>query len=500
MNLLQAVKYYYFKNIYFKKYIKLVNQNRHSAIKCQQLVFKELISNAADTAFGREHSFDKIKTYSDFKAHVPVISYKDILPYTARIFKQEKNVLWPGLPAYFGKSSGTTNGSKYIPITNEQLTCTQFAARYMIANLVDQLKTTSFIGGKIFYQADPQIFEIKNEFKCASVSAIKSYLMPHWAQQFALPGKKINSIKDFDEKLNKTIEILLQHDIRSAVALPVWLIQLLTTIEKTTDKKFSEHFPSFRLLFLSGMNYEPYENIIRQHMGNNIFLMENYTATEGNFAYQVVPGEKGMELICNQGIFYEFIPLENYTVNNAERISLNEVEKNKKYVMIISNVSGLWAYKVNDIVYFVSIDPYRICVSGRMEDIFSPFGEHLLPIQAERAMAKVCYQTNTSIVDFCILPGYDHQDGHRYLCYIEFDDIRISEELFAENLHHNLSLENDNYEEFKRAGIFLLPKIIRVKLGFFKEYNKSNTVQQKNKHLVNDVKLIDTFNKINENN
>ncbi|MEP6713311.1 MAG: GH3 auxin-responsive promoter family protein, partial [Ferruginibacter sp.] len=207
----------------------------------------------------------------------------------------------------------------------------------------------------------------------------------------------------------------------------------------------------------------------------------------------------GMELICNQGIFYEFIALENYTVKKPERISLNEVEKNKQYVMIISNVSGLWAYRINDIVSFISIEPYRIIVNGRMEDIFSPFGEHLLPIQAERAMAKACYQTNTSIVDFCILPGFDHQNGHRYLCYIEFDNSIPGKELFAQGLHNALSIENNNYEEFKRAGIFLLPKIIPVKKGFFKEYNKSNTIQQKNRHLVNDIKLIDTFNSINEN-
>ena len=476
----------------------MVHQNRNDAVQCQETVFKELITSAKNTAFGKEHSFEKIRTYNDFKNNVPVRTYEQMLPYTARIFAKEKDVLWPGLPSWFGKSSGTTDGAKYLPLTTEHLNYTQFAARYMIANLVDQLGNTDFIGGKVFYQADPQVFEMKHGFKCASISAIKSYRMPKWTQLFALPGKQIDAIENLDEKLKKTIEVLLKNELKSAVALPVWLSQLLTEIEKTTGKKFREHFSLFKILFLSGMNYEPYEKLIREHMGNDIFLMENYTATEGNFAYQPIPNEKGMELICNQGIFYEFIPLEKQGIKDAERIPLKDVEKNKQYVIIISNTCGLWAYRMNDIVSFISIAPYCICVSGRLADIFSPFGEHLLPLQAERAIAAACKETRTTIIDFTILPQFDHENGHRYLCYTEFETSTDDIKLFAKTLHRSLAEENSNYEEFKRAGIFLIPEIIAVQKGFFKKYNNSKTVQQKNRHLINDSKLIDTFNSLNE--
>ena len=185
----------------------MVHQNRDNAVQCQEIVFTKLIASAVNTAFGKEHSFKTIRTYNDFKNNVPVRTYEQMLPYTARIFAKEEDVLWPGLPAWFGKSSGTTDGAKYLPLTTEHLNCTQFAARYMIANLVDQLGNTGFIGGKVFYQADPQIFEMKNEFKCASISAIKSYRMPKWTQLFALPGKKIDAIEIFEYNLRKVRNI-----------------------------------------------------------------------------------------------------------------------------------------------------------------------------------------------------------------------------------------------------------------------------------------------------
>jgi phenylacetate-coenzyme A ligase PaaK-like adenylate-forming protein len=499
MNLFQGVKYFYFKNIYFKKYIKMVHHNRYAAAECQEIVFNHLIAKAANTEFGKEHCFRQIKTYNDFRNKVPIRTYEQMLPYTERIFKGTKDVLWPGSPEWFAKSSGTTGSPKYLPVTANHLNCTQFAARYMIANLVDQFGSTDFIGGKVYYQADPQVFELKNGFNCASISAIKSAGMPRWAKLFALPGEKVNSIPDLNEKLKRTIEALLQQPVKAAVALPVWLSQLLIEMEKTTGKKFKEHFPLFKILFLSGMNYEPYENFIREQMGGDIFLMENYTATEGNFAYQCLPGKKGMELICNQGIFYEFIALDNEGMMEAERIRLDQVELNKQYVMVISNTSGLWAYRMNDVISFVSVAPYRLCVTGRLGEIFSPFGEHVMPLQAERALAAACKITNTSMVDFTILPGFDYENGHHYICYIEFETAEADVKSFAEILHRALAEENSYYDEFKRAGILLTPEIIFLKKGFFKSYYKAKTVQHKIRHLIKEPELISCFKNFHKN-
>lgn len=502
MSLLTDLKYYYFKNYYFRRFIRLVRHNRNDAAECQEKTLSYLLKQAAVTAFGKDHSFNKINNYQDFRKQVPARSYEDFSIYTARIFNKEENVLWPGLPVYFGKSSGTVSGPKYIPVTKEYLTSTQYAARYMIANLITELRNTDFIGGKVFYQADPQVFEIKNGFKCASISAIKSHQMPNWAQLFSLPGKEIGQIKDLILRLDKTIEAMEQQKIKIAVALPVWLLHFLQEFEKKTGKKFRSQFPLFKILFVSGMNYEPYESLIRQHMGNDILLLENYTATEGNFAYQCQPGKKGMELICNQGIFYEFIPLEQAQDEDPERIQLKEVKVQQQYVLLISTNCGLWAYRVNDIVEFISVKPYRIVVSGRLNDIFSPFGEHLLPIQAEQAMAAVCKQMDIELVDFTILPGFDSTNGHHYICYTEFEKMPVNTESFSRQLHKELSERNDYYNEFNMAGIVLPPRIIQVRQKFFRDLsvlnNKNGTAQQKNRHLINDPSLKNIFSTLNE--
>ncbi len=502
MSLLTRLKYHYLKKYYFRNFTRLIRQNRNDAVGCQEKTFRFLIKRATGTAFGKEHRFDKINNYEDFKRQVPVRNYEDFLIYTQRIFNNEQDVLWPGLPLYFGKSSGTVHGAKYIPITKDYLQSTQYAARYMIANLISVLKNTDFIGGKIFYQADPQVFEIKNGFKCASISAIKSYRMPKWAQLFSLPGKDIGMIEDLNLKLDKTIDAILKNEIKIAVALPVWLLHFLQAFEKRTGEKFKTHFSSFKILFLSGMNYEPYEPMIRQHMGNDIILLENYTATEGNFAYQNQPGKKGMELICNQGVFYEFIPLEQIGKKDPQRLQLKDVQPYLQYVLLISNNCGLWAYRMNDIVEFVSIHPFSIIVSGRLNDIFSPFGEHLLPIQAEQAMAAVCKQTAAQLVDFAILPGFDEINGHRYKCYIEFEQEPTDIDVFSRQLQEELSKRNVNYEEFNRIAILLPPAIIPVRKNFFRDFllpgKKPGSTQQKNTHLINDPILITALLRFNE--
>jgi hypothetical protein len=190
--------------------------------------------------------------------------------------------------------------------------------------------------------------------------------------------------------------------------------------------------------------------------------------------------------------------LENAGIINAERISLKNVKTGQQYIIVISTNSGLWAYRLNDIISFVCIDPFRICVSGRLEDIFSPFGEHLLTVQAERAIVEVCRKTNLSIVDFIILPDFNFEKGHRYLCYIEFENLLPNKNLFAKLLQEALCNENNNYEEFQRAGIIILPEIVPLPKNFFKEYLKNETVQQKTRHFSNDPELISTLNKLNK--
>lgn len=462
--------------------------NRFHATDCQQNIFSELIQNGSHTAFGKEHCFKNIKNYDDFKRHVPVRTYEAFKPYIQRIFNREKDVLWPGLPDYFGKTTGTTDASKYLPVTNAFLSCTQYAAKYMLCNLAMLKGHARFIGKKVFYLDDQQEFENINGFACGAISAIKSSRMPTWAKSFSFPGSCLNGLTEPAQRLNTIIDTIPVNDINMAVALPVWLSHFLNEFEKRKGRKFKAFFPQFSVLFLTGMNCEPYEQLIYEHMGGDLIILENYTATEGNFAYQPVPGVKGMELICNQGIFYEFIPLKEASSPQPARIQLKDVSLFQRYAIVISVCNGLWAYMMNDMVEFVSLNPYRLIICGRLNDIFSPFGEHMLPIQAEQAMAKTSTQANSIIRDFLIVPDFE---ASRYRCYIDFELAPTDIKTFQLLLDQNLCSKNSYYHDLSKASVINQPDIIPVSERFFHNIDvKHVTAQSKTKHLSQDQHIM----------
>ncbi len=489
MSFLSSIQYQY-----LKRYTSLVNTNRVHAIECQQKALSSLLNAAKNTAFGKEHSFNTINNYDDFKSHVPLRSYDDFKPYIKRILSREANILWQGLPAYFGKSSGTSGEPKLLPVTNEFLHSTQYAALYLLRNLSQQLNNTSFMGSKVLTFVDQQRLEKINGFLYGAISTIKMYNKPAWTKYFSLPNDSIKSIQDPLEKIKHIIQNAQGNDIRMIVALPVYLSYFLQQFEAITNKKFKDAFPNFKAVFLSGMNYEPYENLLCNHLGDAVLLMENYSATEGNFAYQVLPHTKGMELICNQGIFYEFVALENMHQQNPERLSLKDVQPAKPYNIIVSANNGLWAYVMNDIVEFVSTQPYRLVVKGRLNDIFSPFGEHMLPIQAEQAMAETCNQTHQTLIDFCIVPDFNYS-SFRYKCYAAFEHATDNVFQFEKTLHYQLSKHNSYYDDLATTGAITHPELIQVSHDFFITFhaNKPNIIhaQQKATHLISDKTIIE---------
>ncbi len=486
MSLLSFIQY-----SYFRRYQKLVNENRHQADKCQQNIFQQLIDSAKNTSFGKEHHFEKIKTHADFVKLVPVREYEEIKPYIEKILLREKSALWPGLPSFFSKTSGTSDDPKYLPVTNEFLRCTQFAAKYMLCNLSAMADYRKFLGKEFFYLTDQQNFEEVNGFRCGAISSIKSFYMPGWASRFSVPKKEINNIADPAKKIDAIIESIQHCDIRTAVALPVYLSHFLKQFEVRTGNKFKTIFPNFNVLFLSGMNYEPYESFLRQHLGNDIIIMENYSATEGNFAYQAVPGKKGMELICNQGVFYEFIPIGDTDKEHPLRLPLNEVEKGRLYNIVISANNGLWAYKMNDIVEFISTEPYRLVANGRLKDIFSPFGEHMLPLQAEQAIAETCMQTHQTLTNFIMIPDFSFE-SYRYKCYAEFESEMNDSFVFSTLLHKQLCKNNSNYHDLVKTGAVTIPKLIPLKKNSFEILTGTSDyyAQQKMTHLISDKNII----------
>lgn len=484
---------------YLKKYSGLVNANRFNAIECQQKTFSSLINTAKNTAFGKEHAFNKLNNYNDFKDAVPLRSYNDFKIYIDRILNKEANVLWTGLPSFFAKSSGTAGNPKLIPVTNEFLRSTQFAALYMLNNLSRQLNSTSFMGSCVLTLGDQQELEKINGFLCGAISSIKMHNRPAFTKHFSFPNNTIKNIKGAEEKITFIIQNIQEKNIKTIVALPVYLSHFLQEFELQTKQKFKDAFANCSVAFLSGMNCEPYENLLRNHLGNDILLMENYSATEGNFAYQVQPNSKGMELICNQGVFYEFIELENIYQQNPERLSLKDVKSSKHYSIIISANNGLWAYVMNDLVEFTSTQPYRLIVKGRLNDIFSPFGEHMLPIQAEQAIAETCKQLHQILVDFTIIPDFNHSP-FRYKFYTAFENPTHNYSEFSVILHQQLSLHNSYYDDLAKTGAITYPEILNVSNDFFISLNadKPGTIhaQQKITHLVSDKEKVEKLRNI----
>ncbi|HYJ62809.1 MAG TPA: GH3 auxin-responsive promoter family protein, partial [Parafilimonas sp.] len=461
--------------------------------------FSSLIAAAKNTAFGKEHAFNTINCYDDFKQKVPLRSYDDFKIYIEKIFNREANVLWTGLPSFFAKSSGTSGNPKLLPVTNDFLHSTQMAALYMLCNLSRQLNSTSFMNGKVLTLADQQDLEEINGFLCGAISSIKMYNKPAFTKWFSFPNNKIKNIEGAAEKIKYIIQNVQGRNIKTIVALPVYLSYFLQQFELQTKQKFKDAFPNFNVAFLSGMNYEPYENLLRNHLGEDVLLMENYSATEGNFAYQVQPNIKGMELISNNGIFYEFVELKNIHQQNAERLPLKDVKESTPYSIVISANNGIWAYVMNDIVEFVSTQPYKLIVKGRLNDIFSPFGEHMLPIQAEQAIAETCKQTHQTLIDFCIVPDFNHFP-FRYKCYASFEHVIDNVSAFEKLLHQQLSLHNSYYDDLAKTGAITYPEILCVPHNFFISLNASKSgiiqAQQKTNHLVSNKEKIEKLENI----
>lgn len=438
---------------------------------CQEKMLRYLLQQGKRTAFGNEHRFNAIRNYDDFRNNIPVSRYTDVLPYIERVLLHEKNVLWPGLPSYFGKTSGTTGGAKYLPVTSAFINATQNAAKYMIANLFARSPRLSF-KGSVLHISDPHVFENKNGFLAASVSAIKSHNKPWWVKPFSLPGDNISAITDPAIRMSQLVHRVKNKNIAAIVGLPVWIIHFLEAYERQGGNKLHTLLPGIQALFVTGMNHEPYRHLLRKYLGDDFILLENYTATEGNFAYQDDPQQRGMQLICNQGIFYEFILLHEVNTPHPNRYALHEIRPGEKYAMLISTNAGLWAYQMTDIVEFVSVNPYKLVIKGRLGDIFSPFGEHMLTSEAEEAIATACDKTKSMVKDFVVIPVIaEGTRKHRW--YIEFRSEYNDKAAFAAAIDTVLKAANVNYKDLSDTRALSLPEVHICRHGFFDDLHKA---------------------------
>jgi hypothetical protein len=471
-----------------------IKEEASNAVKNQERILRHLIQKGCATEFGNDHRFKFIRNYRDFKSHVPVRDYEALTYYMDRLLKGEKDLFWPGRPVYLAKTSGTTSGVKYIPITKESAPYHVASARDAVFCYIAESGNASMMDGRlIFLSGSPELTR-KNGMYIGRLSGIVNHLVPSWLKTNQVPSWETNCIEDWETKVDAIVSETKHLDMRLISGIPAWVQMYFERLLKASGKKtISELFPNFSVFVYGGVNYEPYRNKLESLIGKRIASIETYPASEGFFAYQDSQTEKGLLLLTNNGIFYEFIPVEEYFTENPTRLRLKEVELGKNYAMIISTNAGLWAYSIGDTVKFVSKDPWRIQVTGRIKHFISAFGEHVISEEVDAAMKVACDSHEAQIVEFHVAPQVTPDNGLPYHeWFVEFDKLPADMNAFAETLDQQMCERNIYYKDLISGNVLRTAVLTRVKSGAFIEYMKSEGKlggQNKVPRLSNDRKL-----------
>ena len=469
-----------------------------SPLKTQEKVFKHLIATAKKTVFGKDHDFANVKTYEDFKARVPVRDYEGLKPYIEQIQKGEKDVLWKGRPVSFAKTSGTTSGAKYIPLTKPSLECQIQAAKHALLHYIEDSGNDHFINGKmIFLQGSPEL-NTDEIIPTGRLSGIVANHVPSYLQSNRLPSYETNCIEDWEQKVEAIVDETLPEDMRLISGIPSWVQMYFERLQNRTGKKISEIFPNFSLFVFGGVNYEPYRKKFEELIGKKVDSLELYPASEGFIAFQDKQDEKGLLLLLDYGIFYEFIPADEFYDEKPTRISLKDVELGVNYVIILNTNAGLWGYNIGDTVQFTSLAPYRIVVSGRIKHFTSAFGEHVIGKEVDEAMRVALERfSNAEVSEFTVAPQVEPKEGlpyHEWL--VEFASAPDDLVEFSKLLDESLQAQNVYYKDLIQGKV--LQPLVMTSLpekSFYKYMKSKGKLGGQNKvpRLSNDRKMADAL-------
>jgi len=492
--LLKSILAKYFAAKIYKKVQKWAN----NPIETQEKVFQNLIFEGSQTAFGKDHDFNNITIHEDFVKRVPVRDYEALKPYVEKVVAGEKNILWKGKPLYFAKTSGTTSGAKYIPITKESMTNHINAARNAILLYIHETGNAKFVNGKmIFLQGSPILTE-QNGVQLGRLSGIVAHYIPKYLQKNRLPSWETNCIEDWETKVDAIVEETLLENMTIISGIPSWVQMYFEKLQKKTGKKVGDIFKNFNLFIFGGVNFEPYRAKFENLIGRKVDSIELYPASEGFFALQDKQGEKGMLLQLNSGMFYEFILAEHFFDINPNRITIKDVEIGKNYVMIVSTNAGLWAYNVGDTVIFTSTKPYRVIVSGRIKHFISAFGEHVIGKEVEHALKAATEHTKIRINEFTVAPQINPESGLPYHeWFIEFENQPESLSALAQKIDQALQQQNSYYLDLITGKVLQTLKISVIRKNGFQNYMKSIGKlggQNKIPRLANNRKIAEALN------
>ncbi|MGB5274648.1 MAG: GH3 auxin-responsive promoter family protein [Flavobacteriaceae bacterium] len=467
-------------------------------LAAQKKVFKQLIDRASSTKFGKDHDFETIESFDDFANKVPVRDYEELRDYIQKTVDGERDILWPGQPVYFAKTSGTTSGTKYIPITKESIKCQVEASRNAILNYIHETGNTSFVDGKmIFLQGSPELDQ-KNGIQTGRLSGISAHYVPNYLQKNRLPSWETNCIADWETKVDAIVGETIDQDMTVIAGIPSWIQMYFEKLIAKSNQKVGKLFPNFQLFIYGGINFEPYRAKFEDLMGRKVDSIELFPASEGFFAYQDTQQGKGLLLLLDAGIFYEFIKADEFFDPQPKRVTLDAVALNVNYVMIISTNAGLWAYNLGDTVQFVCLKPYRIIVSGRIKHFISAFGEHVIAKEVEEAMQEAISQTDAEVNEFTVAPQINPPGSelpyHEWL--VEFAAPPTDMQKFIEVLDTTLQKQNSYYYDLIAGNVLQTLKVTPIQQSGFLAYMKSIGRlggQNKVQRLSNDRKLADAL-------
>ncbi|MBC6492073.1 hypothetical protein BC349_13510 [Flavihumibacter stibioxidans] len=482
----------------FASYVyKQVKRSMQTAVNDQDAIFRELLKVGAATQFGKDHHFGEISGPEEFRQAVPVRDYELLKPYIELVKEGKHNVLWKGKPIYFAKTSGTTSGVKYIPISKESIPNHINSARNALLCYMAESGNAAFANGNmIFLSGSPELERIAG-IPTGRLSGIVNHHVPSYLRKNQLPSYETNCIEDWETKLDKIVDETINRNMTLISGIPPWVQMYFDRLMERSGKKVGELFPDFSILVHGGVNFEPYKAKLFESIGRPLAAIETFPASEGFFAFQDSQHAEGLLLNTNSGIWFEFIPVGEVFSENPTRLGLRDVKIGENYAMIITSNAGLWSYNLGDTIRFVSTDPYRIVVSGRIKHFISAFGEHVIGEEVEYSLMKAATETGVHITEFTVAPVISQDRGKSYHEWlIEFENLPEDMNAFSIKVNENLRKKNIYYDDLIRGNILLPLKITSVRKNGFIDYMKSIGKlggQNKVPRLSNDRKLAEAL-------
>ena len=470
-----------------------------TALSDQENILKNLLKTGRNTEFGKESRFQEVNNFEEFKQAVPIRDYEQLKPWIERIKQGKHNILWRGLPEYFAKTSGTTSGTKYIPITKDSIPNHINTARNALLCYMAETGNAGFADGKMIFLSGSPVLERISGIPTGRLSGIVNHHVPKYLRTNQLPSYETNCIEDWETKLNKIVDETIHKNITLISGIPPWMQMYFDELIKRSGKSVGELFPNFSVMVQGGVNFEPYKAKLFESIGRKVDSIELFPASEGFFAFQDSQQAEGMLLNTNSGIFFEFVPAAEIFNENPTRLSLKDVKTGENYALIISSNAGLWSYNIGDTVKFISTNPYRLVVTGRTKHFISAFGEHVIGEEVEASMLKVTEEENVSVTEFTVAPFVSKDQGKSYHeWFVEFENSPTDIHAFAKKLDDQLRTKNSYYEDLIGGSILQPLKITPVRKNGFIDYMKSIGKlggQNKVPRLSNDRKIADELMK-----